>query len=389
MTSTPTRRCRNWLKTYEQWSVDRCAAPKSFLFWSGIFCLSAALRRKVCVPKSILGAWNCWPHLYIFLVGPPGTRKNTAMGFSSDILSQITDLEKPPEFISAEALSDSLAKSPDCSLYLHVEEFGDLIMGSGPRMYEFLTSCFDGKKELRRKTLTRGLEYAHKPCVNGFFGTTPEWIAGNMPEAVIGGGFASRCIFVAEEKARDKRIFFSERKLPYPLSHYHKLENDLVIDLQHIASTIEGEFTILPQDQDWFELWHAEHEYSKNPKLQGYNNRKITLILKLSQLVHVSYSDNLVLSREDIETAIDMIESIEEKLPSVFDGIGKNKYVFDVKAMVQFVKDNPGVRRDKILKQFENVATPALLAELLDGLLITSTLKSVEDHEHKQVFFVK
>lgn len=383
------RRCSNWLSTYQEWALDRCAAPKSFVFWSAIFCLSSAIRRKVFVPKKILGAWNCYPFVYIFLVGPPGTRKNTAMGFSVDILDQITTLTKPPEFIGPESLIDSISKSDDYSVYLLIEEFGDLVLSGNNKMYEFLTSVFDGKKELRKKTFTRGLEYASKPCVNGFFGTTPKWINENMPEAVIGGGFASRCIFVNELKPTSRRIFFADGELPKPLEYYAKLEKDLVADLQHIANNIEGEFDISKGDRDWFEKWHEDHEYSSHSKLQGWNNRKITYILKLAQLVKISYSDELVLTRKDIEEAIKIVDSIENKLPKVFEGVGKNEYLFDAKDMVEFISNNPGVERNVVLKQFETVAMVGLLEQLIDGLLMTDQLKSEVGSSNRQCLWIK
>lgn len=378
------RKCSNWLTTYREWTVDRCMAPESFVFWSGIFCLSAAIRRRVLIPKSILGAWTCYPHTYILLVGDPGLYKNTSMGFADELLSSLV-IERSPIFLSQAAIVDTIAKvSVDHSIYIFVEEFGDLILKGGAEMYEFLTSMYDGKKELTQKTMLRNLEFAQKPTINLFGGTTPVWIANNMPSGVIGGGLASRILFVFEFENRGKQLYFNKE---LKLKDYDKLELDLKADLNHISLNVEGEFMIEQKVMDWMEKWDKEKNLSgNNPKLKGYFNRKATHVHKIAQLVHLAYSDDLILEQSDFEAAINIVESIEPNLPRVFAGVGKNTYSFDMMDMVEFIRINPGVRRDILLNHFRSNAEPNKLQELVDGLLVTGIIKSELDSNQKLIY---
>ena len=76
---TSVRRCDNWLLAYRDYILPRTDAPESFVFWSGVFAISSVLRRRVKFPKRILGLWDCYPHMYLMFVGPPGMRKTTAI----------------------------------------------------------------------------------------------------------------------------------------------------------------------------------------------------------------------------------------------------------------------------------------------------------------------
>jgi hypothetical protein len=176
--------------------------------------------------------------MYVMFVGPAGMRKTTTARMGTDLMEPIPSLSKPPTFITKEAIVDSLLTSPDSSMMLLIEEFSDIMQkGNSGEMYEFLTSMFDGKKEVQQKTLKRGVELIAKPCINMLAATTPEWIGANMPEGIIGGGFASRVIWVYENKLRNRGMYWSKVTEKYD---FKTMEDDLSADLAHIAETIEG-----------------------------------------------------------------------------------------------------------------------------------------------------
>lgn len=370
------RKCINWLDTYQKWVIPRMNAPPAYIFWAGISCLASAIRRKVYIGHSTLGSWEAFPHCFIILVGPPGFRKNTAMGPAIELLQAVSDygiITRAPSLITKESLVDSIFKSPDSSIYLVVEEFGDILLKSGPDMYELLTSLFDAKKHLDQRTMGRGGEFAERPCVNLLAGTTPQWISTKMPESVIGGGLASRIIFIYEDKAPDDRIFFRTKSMGID---FNKLKDDLVSDLAHISNNIEGEFLIDENAQDWMEDWNKKRRKGTDPKLAGYYARKITHTLKIAQLFHLSYSDELSLSRSDLEGAIGIVETIEKNLPKVFAGVGKNIYSLDIKDIHSFIVSNPNVTRDRLLRNFNTVATVDKMEILIDGLLRMKMISS-------------
>src|SRR5262245_61436492 len=240
--SLPTykRKCGNWIETFQKWVMPRSEASEKLVLWTAVWTLSASMRRRIVIPKKYgLGSWDCYPHQYVMFVAPPGMRKTTTVRYAIDLLEKIPDLPAPPTFITQAALVGEIIKSPDCSMYLTMEEFGDLIIKGGKEMYEFLTSMYDGKKNIRQNTMSRELEFAEKPCINMLAGTTPQWIAKNIPEDLIGGGFASRVLWVYENTLRQKVFWYDEAVIKKAMENEEALGADLI----HI-SNLEGELQV-------------------------------------------------------------------------------------------------------------------------------------------------
>jgi hypothetical protein len=381
------RKCDNWLQTYTDWALPRSESPTSYILFSGLFCLAAAVRRKVYVPKEYLGGWECSPHLYIMLVGPAGeVRKTTSMNFATDILAKLPKLIAGPNTMSQAALLSKIVDSDDNSIYLKVGEFSDAIMKSGDEMYEFLTSMFDGHQTFEASTISRATEFAHRPCINMLAATTPEWIAGKMPEEVIGGGFASRCIFLVETTSRYKKMLY--HKVKFEKSHT-ELFDDLVADLRHISEKLEGPFKLSDEAADWLDdgdpngsSWYQNHKIRKGSKLASYDARKPTHLIKIAQLLHVAYSDELVLQKVDFEDALKILNMVEPKMNEVFGGVGKNEFILDARSMLEYIKLSQPVKKSELLRQFEAVATHYKLEEIIGGLLAAKRISiDVRDDE--------
>lgn len=390
MTSPPTenkdaeikefkRSCGNWLQVFEAYTIPRSEVAVPFIRWAGVWTIAAALRRRVFIPKTVLGSWTCYPYLYVMFVAPPGYRKSVTINYAIELLERIPDFPKPPTFTTKEALVDQLVKTKDSAIYLTMEEFGDLILKGGLEMFEFLTSMFDGKTALRQNTMIRGLEYAEKPTINMLAGTTPEWISGNIPRALIGGGFASRVIWVYEDTLRQRKLFHNPALIKMSL----ELQDPLVRDLIHI-STLSGEFIIDDETQIFLEQWYQDLEKNyKGFKYQGYLNRKHVMVLKLAQIMRVAYSDNLTITKQDAENAILLLESVESKLGKVFQGVGRNEYALDMRDIITFVREKGRVSDRELRIQFESTASPGKLDELIQGVLLTGRVKYIMDEGDK------
>lgn len=384
------RKCENFLKSFQKWVAPRTQADNQLIFWAGAFTLSAALRRKVYLGKDYLGGWTCYPHLYVMFVGPPGTMKTTTMNFSMDLLSQCPEIVQSPTITNITALTDSLLKSTDSSIYMTVEEFGDIILKGGDEMYEFLTSMYDGKRHIEQKTMIRGAEFINAPCINLIAATTPKWVAERMPAVAIGGGFASRVMFIYVPKTgKDKRRFIYRKELGHEvdMTEINELERDLVHDLSHIARNVSGGFKIDSiETMKYMDDWYSSLEDSGNEKIQNYLVRKHVHALKLAMLYRIAYSDELIITKADFEYAIKIVEMTEKELPKVFMGVGKNQYSFDVQDIIQFVQLNPGVKESTLLRQFQSVATPSMLSELISGSLHMGLLVSKQDPNKERTF---
>lgn len=380
------RKCENWLLAFREWSLPRSEAPESYHLWSGLFTLASVLKRKVKVPKKILGGWEVSPTLFVVFVAPPGkARKSTTAGYSEDLLSEIPIVERVATSITKEQLLKKLSEVDDSSLSIFSSEFAMFIQKSGHDMYDVLTHLFDANRDVSVETLGRGLDFAEKPCVNLLACTTPDWISNNMPEHVIGGGFASRVIFVFEEEVRRAQLYYD--KLDIDWDKIKTLREDLVADLMHMAVNLHGEFRIEDDAHEFMEDWyrtvikHQSTAAGDNYRLQGYYERKPAHAHKLAMLLHLAYSDDLVLTLNDMLGAIAILDDLELKMPKTFANIGKNPYAVDMIRMLDFVRKRKEVTKRDLKANFFQSADPRKLEELIQGMLDMGEVKMYVDQD--------
>lgn len=381
------RKCANWLADFARWTLPRSEAPATFIFWTGLFTLACAVRRHVKIPASYLGSWEVSPNLYILFIAQAGkARKSTTANYAEDLLDELTDISRSPELITKESLLTTLVSSPDSSMAIIAPEFGEFIVKSGVEMFGFLTNMYDGKKRISASTLSRGKEFVERPCVNLIGATTPEWVADNMPESVIGGGFASRVIFIFEERVRRRQLFYES----LDQEALNKIKDNLVSDLDHIARNLHGEFKIDIEAKEFMESWYrqnADAGTTEQYKLHGYYERRPAHIFKVAQLVHLAYSDELCIVKQDFEEAIQLLQQIEKKLPKTFESIGRNPYTIDMIRIIDFIREQGTTTPTEIKQKFFHIAEPTKIDELITGLTQSQFVRfRVEDG--KTILFI-
>jgi len=111
------RKCKNWLLSFRDWTMPRSEAKETFIFWTGLFTLASAIRRKVYISKEILGSWEVAPYLYIFFVAPAGkARKTTTLSYVDDLLLDEMGIKKASAAMTQQVLMKRIADSPDASM---------------------------------------------------------------------------------------------------------------------------------------------------------------------------------------------------------------------------------------------------------------------------------
>lgn len=332
-----------------------------------------------------MGSYEISPNLYIMFIGPAGgPRKTTTVQYAEELLEEIGDVTKAPELVTKESLFSTIVKAPDNSMCIIAPEFGEFIVKSGPEMYGFLTNAYDGKRRLAGSTISRGAEIANRPCVNLLGATTPEWVAENMPESVIGGGYASRVIFIYEETVRRRKLFFDKLEEEVGLSEeqIQEMRLNLQHDLLHIAENLAGEISLTPEARDYMENWYVNNAnipQNTEYKVQGFLNRRPTHVLKLAIIHHIAYSDELLVNLVDIKTAIDIVLDIEKGLSQTFSAVGKNPYTVDIKRILSFITEKGKVSEQDIKRNFYHVALPEKLDALISSLMQAGYVKVISD----------
>lgn len=321
------------------------------------------------VSKKWLGSWQAFPYLYMFFISPAGkARKTTTAGYAFELLDGVPHVKMGSDTTTVQSLIKDLSEAQEASVSVLAGEFSDFIASSGVDMINFLTSAFDGKPRHTYSTILRGKELADKPCINLLAAATPRYIAEEMPGAAIEGGFFSRIIPIYEEKVRRRQMFYEG--LDYKA--IDRLGQKLKADLIHLSSSVEGEFGFELDAKEYIEEWYrinADLSAIEDHRATGYNERKPAYAIKLAMLLHISYSDELVIGLNDFTDALKVLEQIEKKLPKALRAGSKNPYVSDMDHIKEFIERKGAVARSEILNRFAYAAPPMQLLELVAALV--------------------
>lgn len=341
-----TRNFADWIPRYLDYA-SVTEAPRRMHFWSAVGTVAGCLRRRVWIDMK---RFQWYPSFYIVFVGPPGIiAKSTTIDISTDLLRQVPGIKFGPNAITWQALVSAFAGAseafefesawhPMSPLTLVASELGSLLNLQDKDMINLLIELWDGKKTYEKITKMSGNDIIEAPWINLQAGTTPHWIADNMPQAMIGGGLSSRCIFVYGD-TKDKYVAYVDEQVQ---SGDKALRLELIEDLERIAMLC-GRFTISEEARAWGRVWYEKFwkdaaSRMDDQMLEGYAARKQTHMHKVAMVLSASRSDSLIITAEDLQTANQMLEDLEADMHRVFSRIGRTEDSMQAERFIEFVK---------------------------------------------------
>jgi len=351
------RHYEDWLKAFCDYA-SYGEAPRKMYFWTAAATVAGALRRKVWIEQRYF-QWYC--NLYVILVAPPGiVSKTTTADTGMKLLRQVPGVNFGPSVITWQALVTEFAASaeafeyhgemlPMSALTISSGEFGNLVSPKDTEMVDMLVNLWDGKP-FRKVTKSSGSDDVVNPWINLIACTTPDWIAGNFPEYMIGGGFTSRCVFVYADK-KEKYVAYPGLQVPTDMA---ATEVRLVEDLVHI-SELCGEYRLSPGAVKWGTAWYERH-YKHDAKaidstrFGGYIARKQTHIHKLGMILAASQRDELLITEEDLQIADVMVTDLEAEMGYVFERIGSSPEAIHAERLLLYVKKQGSVPYESAIR---------------------------------------
>lgn len=378
------RKLNDWLTSFEKYSSES-EAPQLYTTWVGISCIAAALQRKARI------YWDSWtyPNIYAVLVGPPASRKGTAMRFGRTILEKAM-IKLSCDSVSRKGFMEDLrgATNKDfltidtktqmihSSLTVFSEEFV-VFLGSDRQFLMDLVNAYDCPDIFKHRTQGGGVEEIQGVWVNILGAITPTLLQATLPNDSAGTGLMSRLI-IAYSRRKGKKVIY-----PFLIKEQDQLQEDLVQDLQDIY-TISGDFQV---SSDFLEAWgdwygsYDEIENSIDPKLLGYSDRKAKHVIRLCMILSASRCSDMLITKDDLTRALGILNSTESVMPQALAGVGKSKVADTTNAILTYIRDFKAVPLSKLMSMFVSDVTHVELREILGTLFAMGNITI--DHSNK------
>lgn len=335
----------DWIDAYLRYA-SVTEAPRRMHYWSAVGTVAGCLRRRVWLDQK---RFSWYPSFYIIFVAPPGVvAKSTTIDISTDLLKQVPGIKFGPNAITWQALVSAFAAAseafeyqgewhPMSPLTLVASELGSLLNLQDKDMVNLLIELWDGKRSYEKITKMSGNDTVEAPWINLQAGTTPHWIADNMPQAMIGGGLSSRCIFVYADK-KEKYVAYVDEQVN---SGDDELRVKLIHDLEQI-SMMTGPFSMTANARAWGASWYENFwgdavSRMDDQMAQGYAARKQTHMHKTAMVISASRSSDRVITAEDLQLASNMLLDLEADMPKVFSRIGRTEDSMQAERFIEYV----------------------------------------------------
>lgn len=367
------RFCKDgWLKTLDRY-VEETESPRSFWMWSGIFTICAALQRRVWAQ---FGMENIYPGLYLLTVAEPGwVRKGPPVGLAKKMLQEV-DVAVFVDSPSKRAMTQALA---ELSLSQHFEyegtpvaqsamaviskEMSSLLAIDPKGMIEALTDIYDVHDDWTYKTAHKGTDKIRNVCVSCYIATTPGWMSRNLPDEAIGGGFTSRFVIIHDSK-RYKHVPWPP---PPPVELYRALISDLAV-----IKRLKGPFKLEPGAVELYTHWY-ETLKDKAVKIgdeRVYSNysRAHVIAVRVAMALHVSYSNELIITETDMKESIKILEKAYESAPGAFASHGRSQYSYDTDRIRTQVRIAQAITFSALLKKNYRNTDKVTLKNILENL---------------------
>lgn len=318
------RSLSSWTQAFEKY-VEPMGSPPLFGRWTGIFTIAAAMERKTFVdtPKGRL-----FPNLYTILVGPAGAGKTVASSIAHEMMCHLEDHHIAPTSLTKAAMMDALEEAERHiirpqetpavidfnSLTVISNELGVLIPAYENDFINVLTDIYDCKRYSERRRTTKREFDIRAPQFNILAATTPSYLNNLMPEGAWDQGFISRTMLIYSGRGESVDLFeeFALNK---------ELYQSLVVDLKRIGNGLYGRFRFTEDAVKLFRYWMKENKEEPlpdHPKLQHYNSRRQSHLLKLCMIASASTSDDLIVTDENFTEALDWMLEAEAAMPDIF-----------------------------------------------------------------------
>lgn len=330
-------------------------APTLFHVWGAYICLAATVGRRVCF---VADDGYLYPHLYVLFVGKAGNGKGEAMRKVKRVLAEVDDIflsgnVETPEgfirFICGNPGSKPPVESPVRKLIerepgvyqettpitIFATEFVNFIAMNPEGWINLLNDVWDADLNYHYRTKGQGEDIVPGPSISMIGALTTTMAADLQKQRIIGTGLGRRTIFQFGERQWNNPV-------PRRLITEERLEAraQAVAELRRISKFV-GVMRNTPETDEWWDEWYSENlrlTPTQNFNVQSWYASKPDIVIKLAMLTALSEGAS-VIDYSHYETVLGYLSALEEDLPRIFGGVGRNELADVALTMLEYLRN--------------------------------------------------
>lgn len=340
--------------------VEHTEAPALFHIWAALGCVSACMGRHLYTET---GIGRNYGNMYVLLVGPPATKKSSAIRFATTIMRGATSVRFAPDDTGGQrqgliqAMLDEDEENPDEAdrlevamaadmasladiemslgrrenkhhMFANASEFGSFIGSNASDLARFLIKVYDGENYVYKLRAVQNTLVDPLLAILG--GTTPADMATLLPAEAIGQGFTSRIILVYQP---------TKGKIVPPSAM--RLDETLAIELSEVYRIVwTGMVGRMDFDDDAIafldRVYRSDHKI-EDARFIYYLERRDSHLRKLSMVLAASRL-SMRISIEDVYDAEYLLRTVERYMPEALGEYGLSPLAVARQKMLEYLR---------------------------------------------------
>lgn len=367
--------------------TQEAESPRSFFLWSGIAALSAVVKKNVWINKKI---YKLYPNVYIMLVARSGLRK----GYPIKLAQKLVDSLEITKVISGRNSIQSIIQELSRQWTLEsgkvltkaeaflVNDELDSFLIDDPSAQTILTTLYDSfyHQNWVSTIKSEGRSVLKDICITMLSATNETHLNAFLDQTSVAGGFIGRTLIVHETQKSHLNPLIDDDDLA-DVDH-----SSLKAELERV-SKLTGQAKLTKDAKTLYKSWYAEYnkalEENPDSDATGLSERLHDHILKVSLLLSVSDSDELIIHKRHIDKAIELCIGFAINTKRVVQGQGKSEFAVKNKIFLDYLlsQDNFQVLRRRVLSAKFGDIDAIDLDKIVDTLTQAGILESLSTSE--------
>lgn len=363
-------------------ATEEIETPKNFVLWAVLSAIAAIKKKDIWFSKQ---EYNVYPNIYALIVGTSGLRK----GYAADIARKLVKMANNTRIISGQNSIQGMLKelstteSNDEGQPLHTTaqafictgELANLLIDD-KQAHTILTDIYDTHyhEESWDKTLKEGKTILIKPCITLFAASNQRLLMEALPPASYEGGLIGRTMVIEEHERRTVNALMRPMK--------KKILWDKVRAEINAIMSVKGAYEFDSEETlQFYEDWYHAFDLEKLDDNTGTASRMQDHILKIAMVIAVSKRVKRVITRDDLNEAMDLCMLSTRSIKRILGKTGTAQLARQTQVVLRelLAAPNNRARKSDILRKHYGDFDHQDLNRIIDTLLVAGAIETKLD----------